>query len=110
MDRPEILDAMSELKLCGVSASFEENADKCLTRRDEFYPLVASLIRTERTHRQAQSVSYHIGGAKFPVLKNLDNFVFADTLVDDGDVRELATGTFLDKWRNAFFIGGTGTG
>src|SRR5208282_5409895 len=110
MERHEILDAMSELKLYGMRASFDEIAGKGLARRDEIYPLIASLIRAERTHRQARSISYRIGGAKFPVLKDIDTFVFADTPIDEGQVRELATGTFLDAKRNAIFIGGTGTG
>jgi DNA replication protein DnaC len=110
MERHEILKAMGELKLCGMHASFDEIAGKGVARRDELYPLIASLIRAERTHRQARSISYRIGGAKFPVLKDLDKFVFADTPVDEGQIRELATGTFLDAKRNAIFIGGTGTG
>jgi DNA replication protein DnaC len=81
-----------------------------LARRDEIYALIASLIRAERTHRQARSISYLIGGAKFPVLKDIDTFAFADTPIDEGQVRELATGTFLDAKRDAIFIGGTGTG
>src|SRR5438477_11449439 len=110
MERHEILEAMSELKLYGMRASFDEIAGKGLSRREEFYPLLASLIRAERTHRQARSISYRIGGAKFPVLKDLDKFVFADTPIDESQVRELATGVFLDARRNAIFIGGTGTG
>jgi DNA replication protein DnaC len=110
MERHEILDAMGELKLYGMRASFDEIAGKGLTRRDEVYPLIAGLIRAERTHRQARSISYRIGGARFPMLKDLDKFVFADTPVDEGQVRELATGAFLDAKRNAIFIGGTGTG
>ena len=39
-----------------------------------------------------------------------DTFAFADTPIDEGQARELATGTFLDAKRNAIFIGGTGTG
>ena len=109
-ERHEILEAMSELKLYGMRASFDEIAGKGLARRDEIYPLIASLIRAERTHRQARSISYRISGAKFPVLKDLDKFVFADTTIDEGQVRELATGAFLDAKRNAIFIGGTGTG
>ncbi|HTM96888.1 MAG TPA: IS21-like element helper ATPase IstB [Croceibacterium sp.] len=85
-----------------------EIAGKGLTRRDELYPLIASLIRAERTDRQARSISYRIGGAKSPVLKDLDKFVFADTTIDAGLVGELATGAFLDAKRNAIFIGGTG--
>ena len=110
MERHEILEAMSELKLYGMRASFDEVAGKALSRRDEIYPLLAKLILAERTHRQARSISYRIGGAKFPVLKDLDKFVFADTSVDEGQVRELAAGAFLDAKRNAIFIGGTGTG
>ena len=45
MERHEILDAMSALKLYGMRASFDEIAGKGLTRRDEIYPLIASLIR-----------------------------------------------------------------
>ncbi|HLN08112.1 MAG TPA: ATP-binding protein, partial [Xanthobacteraceae bacterium] len=110
MERHEILEAMSELKLYGMRASFDEIAGKGLARRDELYPLIASLLRAERTHRQARSISYRIGGAKFPVLKDLDKFVFAETPVDEGQVRELATGAFIDAKRNGIFIGGTGTG
>ena len=84
MERHEILEAMSELKLYGMRASFDEIAGKGLARRDELYPLIASLIRAERIHRQARSISYRISGAKFPVLKDLDSFVFADTPVDQG--------------------------
>ena len=70
MERHEILDAMAELKLHGMRASFDEIAGKGLARRDDIYPLIASLIRAERTHRQARSISYRISSAKFPVLKD----------------------------------------
>jgi hypothetical protein len=43
-------------------------AGKGLARRDEIYPLIGSLIRAEHTHRQARSISYRIGGAKFASL------------------------------------------
>jgi DNA replication protein DnaC len=110
MERQDILAAMTELKLLGMRAAFDEVVGKGMARRDEFYPLIASLIRAEHTHRQARSISYRITGAKFPVLKDLDKFSFAGTVIDEGLVRELATGAFLDARRNAIFIGGTGTG
>ena len=93
-----------------MRASFNEVARKGLTRRAEICPLLASLIRAERTHRQARSISYRINAAKFPVLKDIDSFVFADTPIDEGQVYELATGAFLDAKRNGIFIGGAGTG
>ena len=110
MERHDILTAMTELKLLGMRAAFDEVVGKGMARRDEFYPLIASLIRAEHSHRQARSISYRITGAKFPVLKDLNKFTFSGTVIDEGLVRELATGAFLDARRNAIFIGGTGTG
>lgn len=110
MERHQLIEAMTGLKLYGMRASFDEIAGKGLARREELYPLLASLIRAELTHRQARSINYRIASAKFPVLKDLDSFVFADTPVDEGQVRELATGAFLDARRNVILIGGTGTG
>jgi len=110
MERHELLETMDELKLHGMRASFDEITGKALQRRDELYPLLASLLRAEHNHRQARSIVYRIASAKFPVLKDLDAFQFADTAIDEGKVREIATGTFLEAKRNAIFIGGTGTG
>jgi hypothetical protein len=90
MERHEILDVMGELKLYGMRASFDEIAGKGLARRDEIYPIIASLIRAERIHRQARSIGHRISAARFLVLKDLDSFVFVDTPVDKGQVRELA--------------------
>jgi DNA replication protein DnaC len=81
-----------------------------LARREELYPLLGSLIRAELAHRQSRSINYRISGAKFPVLKDLDAFVFKDTPVDEGQIRELAAGDFIDIKRNLILIGGTGTG
>ena len=110
MERHDLLEAMDDLKLHGMRASFDEITGKGLQRRDELYPLLASLLRAEHNHRQARSIVYRIASAKFPVLKDLDAFHFADTTIDEGKVREIATGTFLEAKRNAIFIGGTGTG
>lgn len=110
MERQQLIEAMTGLKLYGMRASFDEIAGKGLNRRDELYPLLASLIRAELHHRNARSINYRISGARFPVLKDIDAFQFADTPVDEGLVRELATGTFLDGCRNIILIGGTGSG
>ena len=110
MERHELLETMDELKLHGMRASFDEITGKGLQRRDELYPLLASLLRAEHNHRQARSIVYRIASAKFPVLKDLGAFQFADTAIDESKVREIATGAFLEAKRNAIFIGGTGTG
>jgi DNA replication protein DnaC len=110
MERHQIIEAMTSLKLYGMRASFDEIAGKGLGRREELYPLLASLVRAEITHRQSRSINYRISSAKFPVLKDLDDFVFTKTTIDEGQVRELANGEFLDAKRNVILVGGTGTG
>ena len=110
MERHEILEAMGGLKLYGMRASFDEIAGKGLAQARRTLSVDRQPDPHERTHRQARSISYRIAGAKFPVLKDIDKFVFADTPVDEEIVRELATGAFLDAKRNAIFIGGTGAG
>lgn len=110
MERQQLTEAMTGLKLYGLRASFDEIAGKGLNRRDELYLLLASLIRAELNHRNARSINYRISSARFPVLKDIDAFQFAGTPVDEGLVRELATGSFLDGCRNIILIGGTGSG
>ena len=110
MERHQLIEAMTSLKLYGMRASFDEIAGKGLTRREEIYPLLASLVRAELTHRQSRSINYRISGARFPMLKDIDVFVFENTPVDEGQIRELATGDFIDAKRNLILIGGTGTG
>jgi hypothetical protein len=58
---------------------------KGLARRDEIYPLITSLIRAERTYRQARSISYRIGGAKFPMLQlfEFERFLFDQVIPRD---------------------------
>ena len=110
MERHQIIEAMTGLKLYGMRANFDEIAGKGLARREELYPLLGSLIRAELAHSQSRSINYRISGAKFPVLKDLDAFVFKDTPVDEGQIRELAAGDLIDTKRNLILIGGTGAG
>jgi hypothetical protein len=105
MERHQIIEAMTGLKLYGMRANFDEIAGKGLNRREELYPLLASLIRAEVTHRQSRSINYRISGARFPVLKDLGAFVFEDTPVDEGQIRELAGGDFIEAKRNLILIG-----
>ena len=44
------------------------------------------------------------------MAKDIDDFDFADTPVNESLVRELATGTFVADQRNVVLVGGTGTG
>nr|WP_281284897.1 ATP-binding protein [Roseovarius arcticus] len=72
--------------------------------------IVGDLLQSEIAEKQARSIKYQLTVAKLPLAKDLEDFHFADTPVNEGLVRDLATGTFVADQRNVVLIGGTGTG
>src|SRR3546814_15537536 len=48
--------------------------------------------------------------AKLPLAKEIADFEFADTPINEALVRDLATGAFLANQRNVVLVRGTGSG
>lgn len=110
MDRTEVLDMLDQLKLFGMRAAFDEVLATGLKRRHSVPQIIGELLRAEIAEKQARSIKYQLTIAKLPLAKELADFRFADTPVNEALVRELASGAFLAQQRNTVFIGGTGTG
>jgi DNA replication protein DnaC len=110
MERTEILATMGELKLYGMKAAFDEIITTAIKRQHEPQRVVGDLLSAEITEKQARSIKYQISIAKLPLAKDLDDFTFADTPINEVLVRDLAGGNFLAHQRNVVLVGGTGTG
>ena len=110
MERSEILAAMGELKLYGMKAAFDETLATAVKRQHEPQRFVGDLLSAEITEKQARSIKYQITIAKLPLAKDLADFDFTDTPVNETLVRDLAGGDFLAHQRNVVLVGGTGTG
>jgi DNA replication protein DnaC len=110
MERQEILAIMDELKLAGMRAAFDEIVANGLKRQHPVPQIVGDLLKAEIAEKQARSIKYRLTIAKLPLAKELADFEFAGTPINEALVRELATGTFLANQRNAVLVGGTGTG
>ena len=110
MERTEILTAMGELKLYGMKAAFDEIITTAVKRQHEPQRVVGDLLSAEISEKQARSIKYQISIAKLPLAKDLDDFAFADTPINEALVRDLAGGNFLAHQRNVVLVGGTGTG
>jgi len=110
MERTEILDLMGTLKLYGMRMAYDEIMGTAIKRQHEPPKIVGDLLNAEVTEKQARSIKYQLTIAKLPLAKDIDAFDFTGTPVNEGLVRELATGGFLEDQRNAVLIGGTGTG
>jgi DNA replication protein DnaC len=110
MDRTEILDRMGILKLYGMRSAYDEVMATAIKRQHEPPRIVGDLLSAEITEKQARSIKYQLTVAKLPLAKDIEDFDFTDTPVNEALVRDLATGTFIADQRNAVLIGGTGTG
>jgi DNA replication protein DnaC len=110
MERSEILNAMGELKLFGMKAAFDEIVSVAIKRQHEPQRVVGDLLEAEITEKQARSIKYQITIAKLPLAKDIEDFVFEDTPINETLVRDLAGGEFLAHQRNLVLVGGTGTG
>lgn len=110
MERTELFDLMGALKLFGMKAACDEIMATAVKRQHEPQRVLGDLLRAEIGDKQARSIRYQLGIAKLPLAKELDEFHFADTPINESLVRDLAGGGFLAQQRNAVLIGGTGTG
>jgi DNA replication protein DnaC len=110
MERSEILAVMAELKLYGMKAAYDEILGTAIKRQHEPQRLVGDLLRAEISEKQARSIRYQITIAKLPLAKDVDEFRFAGTPINEALVRDLAGGDFLAHQRNVVLVGGTGTG
>src|ERR1700751_3457716 len=110
MERSEILTTMAELKLYGMKAAFDQIIPTAVKRQHEPQHVVGDLLTAEITEKQARSIRYQITIAKLPLAKDIDDFEFDGTPINEPLVRDLAGGDFLAHQRNVVLVGGTGTG
>jgi DNA replication protein DnaC len=110
MERTHILDLMGSLKLYGMRAAFDEVMSHAVKRQHEPPRVVGDLLKAEIAETQARSIKYQLTSAKLPLAKDLPDFQFEGTPINDALVKDLAAGGFLAQQRNLVLIGGTGTG
>src|SRR5690606_2020338 len=79
-------------------------------RQHEPQRVVGDLLTAELSEKQARSIKYQIAIAKLPFAKEIEEFAFEGTPINDTLVRDLAGGSFLLQQRNLVLVGGTGTG
>jgi DNA replication protein DnaC len=110
MERTQILDLMETLKLYGMRSAYDEVMAAGIKRQHEPPRIVGDLLQSEIAEKQARSIRYQMTVAKLPLAKDIDDFGFADTPINQALVHDLANGDFVANQRNVVLIGGTGTG
>jgi len=110
MERSQLFDLMGELQLYGMKAAFDEIMATAVKRQHDAQRIIGDLLAAEISEKQARSIKYQLTIAKLPLAKDLDDFQFEGTPINEPLVRDLAGGGFLAQQRNAVLVGGTGTG
>jgi DNA replication protein DnaC len=110
MERSQLFDLMGELQLYGMKAAFDEIMATAVKRQHDPQRIIGDLLTAEISEKQARSIKYQLTIAKLPLAKDLDDFQFEGTPINETLVRDLAGGGFLAQQRNTVLVGGTGTG
>ena len=110
MERTQLFDLMGELKLYGMKAAFDEIMATAVKRQHEPQRIVGDLLNAEINEKQARSIKYQLTIAKLPLAKDIADFQFEGTPINQTLVNDLAGGGFITQQRNVVLVGGTGTG
>ncbi len=110
MERTQLFDLMGELKLYGMKAAYDEIMATAVKRQHEPQRIVGDLLSAEINEKQARSIKYQLTIAKLPLAKDLNDFRFEGTPINQTLVNDLADGGFIAQQRNVVLVGGTGTG
>src|ERR1022692_719948 len=101
MERTQLFDLMGKHKLYGMKAAFDEIMATAIKRQHEPQRIVGDLLNAEINEKQARSIKYQLTIAKLPLDKDLDDFQFEGTPINQTLVNDLAGGGFIAQQRNA---------
>ncbi len=104
MERTQLFDLMGELKLYGMKAAFDEIMTIAVKRQHEPQRIVGDLLNAEINEKQARSIKYQLTIAKLPLAKDLEDFQFEGTPINQTLVNDLAGGGFIAQQRNAVLV------
>lgn len=108
--RENIITAFNKLQLNGMRMAFEEHI--ALVSRRNILPeaFLQTLLEAEIAEREAKSLKYRIAKARFPMVKELEEFDMQNTPLDVQTLRSLSMGDFIQNTCNIVLVGGSGTG
>ena len=107
----QVAAACRELRLPSVGARAAALASDAAREAVSHLGFLAALLEIELEDRTERRRQRRITEARFPRLKRLEEFNFADApAIPVSVIRELATGAFVDKAENVILLGESGTG
>ena len=100
-----------ELKLPTVRRRFRALADEAVREQQTPIAYLAALLEAEMAERAERREKRRLIDARFPALKRLEDFRFADNpKIPQATIAALAEGSWIDDRDSVILIGDSGTG
>ena len=93
-----------------MRSAYDQTLATALKRKDEPQRFIGDLLKAEISEKQARSIKYQLTIAKLPLAKDVGDYAFKNTPINETLVRDLAGGGITPQQRNVVLVGGTGTG
>ena len=98
------------LKLFGMADAIADLAEQSSPAFNQANDILNALLKAEVAERDVRSINYQMKTAKFPAYRDLANFDFAKSEVDESLIRSLHRCEFIEDAQNVVLVGGPGTG
>lgn len=106
----ELMQNLKALHLYGMAAELAEMGAERARKPESPEIWLKRLVDAESVDRQARSLRYQLHAAKFPIHRDMDSFQWQESPLPEQQLRQLASGGFMDDAHNLILVGGTGTG
>lgn len=102
---------LRELKLAGIGNSLEVRNEYAIKNKLSYLEFLEILLEDEFNNRRDNNFKKRLARAKFPVIKKLEDFDFKfQPSLNEKEIYDLATCSFIKRHENIVFVGQTGTG
>ncbi len=107
-----LIDAHAQqLRLPAVRSNFRDLADQALREQQTPDAYLAALLELEITERTERRQRRRLGEARFPIIKTLQEFCFADNpTIPRATIATLAQGDWIKNNESIILLGDSGTG
>ena len=102
---------LTYLKLLFIQHNFQDLARQASEKRWTHFDFLCRLVEGETSQRQQRATERRLQQARFPVLKDLEQFDFTwPTKINRAQVQDLFRLRIIEEKANAIFVGGVGLG
>lgn len=110
MQHTELIGLLKGLKLHGMANVLLDTILPATKHKQTIEEVIEQLCLAETAERKARYICYQMRIAKFPLSKDIADFEFTASPVNEALIRGHHNGNFIEQARSLIFIGGTGTG